>query len=710
MTAPPVLDAATTEGVAHFYASLGWRVVPIIPGTKHPRPTAWQDAATTDPVLIAEWWGHWPDHGIGLVAGPESDLLILDVDPAHGGDDSLADLEAEHSALPETVEAITGGGGRHLLFRWPTLPEGKSLGNSAGKLGPGLDIRAKGGQVVAFPTIHPDTGRRYEWEASSRPGETALAPAPEWLVALLLEDVVELPEGQIEDPSQAVDVRFAWDNYSQGPGANERAVELLMAQGWHSLRRDRSGTLYLTRPGKMPGKGSGVSIGRVAPGVVYCFTSEAPPLAAEHGYGLADLYAEIHHAGSRSHADAALVAAGWGAASYSVPPAEVHAYVAGEHARAVTMGLAAPEPQRTPGRFRVWSMAELNQSDLTLRWAVRGLIADPTYGMIAGELKTLKSYVAALLAASVASGQALFDRFTVDRQGPVLTYVGEGGRIPWTRRMQRIAQALDVDPATLMMDASFDVAAIDSPRFQVSFLADLEERAPALFLLDPYYAFHGSSVEASNLHQEGGLLASLSAPADAAGANLMVVNHFNQTGSGGGLKRITQSGSGEWVDSWLLLSHREVPEVAAGKFQLTMEIGSRQWGGSSWDLDLSIGRFDPETGTHDGKISWELRTAADPSSSPQARALEMVQAAPGELSKEEIAKGIGGRIADARRFVAAMEERGVIVPKLVERRRSDGKMMKVWAYFEGDSEKGRDVGSTASVPISGPWDAGWADS
>jgi hypothetical protein len=49
--------------------------------------------------------------------------------------------------------------------------------NSAGKLGPGLDIRATGGYVLAPPSIHP-TGRRYEWSVDCA---GAIAHAPSWL-------------------------------------------------------------------------------------------------------------------------------------------------------------------------------------------------------------------------------------------------------------------------------------------------------------------------------------------------------------------------------------------------------------------------------------------------------------------------------------------------------------------------------------------------
>src|SRR5262249_7331803 len=56
-----------------------------------------------------------------------------------------------------------------------------SIRNSAGKLGPGLDIRATGGYVLAPPSVHP-SGRRYEWSVDCA---NAIAAAPAWLLQII---------------------------------------------------------------------------------------------------------------------------------------------------------------------------------------------------------------------------------------------------------------------------------------------------------------------------------------------------------------------------------------------------------------------------------------------------------------------------------------------------------------------------------------------
>ena len=165
---------ATAGGDAHAaalaYAARGWSVIPIEPRGKRPL-LPWlefqQRLAAADE--IEGWFRHWPDANVGLVTGRVSGLVVVDVDPRHGGQASLERLRDEHGPLPRTVEAETGGGGRHLYFSYP----GALVHNRVGIL-PGIDLRADGGCVVAPPSRHP-SGRRYRWAEGSSPYDLPLA-------------------------------------------------------------------------------------------------------------------------------------------------------------------------------------------------------------------------------------------------------------------------------------------------------------------------------------------------------------------------------------------------------------------------------------------------------------------------------------------------------------------------------------------------------
>jgi hypothetical protein len=132
--------------------------------------------ATVNPDRILGWWSTTVVPNIAIACEP-SGVVVIDIDLRHGGDKSLAQLEAQRSAFPPTWTAVTGGGGRHYYFQ---APAAAAIKNSAGVLAEGIDIRGHGGYVVVPPSGHI-SGRRYTWHESRAPWETLLAPLPDWI-------------------------------------------------------------------------------------------------------------------------------------------------------------------------------------------------------------------------------------------------------------------------------------------------------------------------------------------------------------------------------------------------------------------------------------------------------------------------------------------------------------------------------------------------
>jgi hypothetical protein len=159
------------------YLALGWSVLPFRARSKRPA-VAWTDYQhrRSTGVEIRRWFAQIPDANVGIVTGMISGLVVLDIDPNKGGDTSLAQLERAHGPLPHTVEAITGGGGRHVYFAHP----GGLVRNKVGLL-PGIDLRGDGGCVVAPPSLH-QSGQHYLWLRGHEPGQCNLAPLPLWLL------------------------------------------------------------------------------------------------------------------------------------------------------------------------------------------------------------------------------------------------------------------------------------------------------------------------------------------------------------------------------------------------------------------------------------------------------------------------------------------------------------------------------------------------
>ncbi len=92
-------------------AARGWPVFPCI-GKKPATPHGVKDASL-DIEKINDWFGNGQTHNVAIATGAASGLLVLDVDPRHGGDVSLEALIDEHGDLPVTVQCETGGGGQH---------------------------------------------------------------------------------------------------------------------------------------------------------------------------------------------------------------------------------------------------------------------------------------------------------------------------------------------------------------------------------------------------------------------------------------------------------------------------------------------------------------------------------------------------------------------------------------------------------------------
>ena len=151
---------------------------------KHPRTLHGLKDATCEEPRIQEWWSQWPDANVGIVTGAKSGLVVVDIDPRNGGDDSFADLERTYGSLPKTIQSLTGGGGQHYFFQHP----GGSI--KSRPMAEGVDVKADGGYVVAPPSEH-FSGRTYAWEGSSHLDDIPLAQLPPRLLALLIKGNAE---------------------------------------------------------------------------------------------------------------------------------------------------------------------------------------------------------------------------------------------------------------------------------------------------------------------------------------------------------------------------------------------------------------------------------------------------------------------------------------------------------------------------------------
>ena len=154
-----------------YYANRGWLVLPLhgleggrcscgeancrSPG-KHPRSQHGVKDASIDANQINDWWKRWPDANVGIATGVVSNLVVVDIDPRNGGNESYAQLKLDlPGVFTEMVKVSSGSGGIHVYFQHP----GGHLPCRA-NMRPGIDVKADGGYIVGPPSLHI-SGARY---------------------------------------------------------------------------------------------------------------------------------------------------------------------------------------------------------------------------------------------------------------------------------------------------------------------------------------------------------------------------------------------------------------------------------------------------------------------------------------------------------------------------------------------------------------------
>lgn len=210
-------------------ARSGLPVFPVNSRTKAPlTPHGFHDAST-DEGVVRHWWTRSPSAMIGVPTGERSGIAVLDLDIKHdpNSGDILCDGEASLRTfmdrngwtLPDTVEAKTPRGGRHVYF----AHEPGFGSNANDRLG--IDCRGAGGYIVYPPSVKDD-GARYIWK--NPPGLFELAPAPAWLAQFFRTNT--LP-GLIE-PKLRREPSGDWQDFTAATSRPED-IERALYQEWN---------------------------------------------------------------------------------------------------------------------------------------------------------------------------------------------------------------------------------------------------------------------------------------------------------------------------------------------------------------------------------------------------------------------------------------------------------------------------------------------
>jgi hypothetical protein len=195
---------------AQVYLACDMSALPLTPLQKKPA-VCWTEYQTKrpKPEKLTEYWQKFPDSEVCFITGNVSGRIVVEIDPRHGGNESLAELEAELGILPATQTVITGrgDGGTHLHY---ACPKGKKIQSC--DLAPGVEIKAEGKMCVLPPSRHPVTLQPYTWLAEHSLN-AELTPLPEaWLKRLKSASKTQSKAKNREQVKQVLNTSYTSDS------------------------------------------------------------------------------------------------------------------------------------------------------------------------------------------------------------------------------------------------------------------------------------------------------------------------------------------------------------------------------------------------------------------------------------------------------------------------------------------------------------------
>jgi hypothetical protein len=165
------------------------------------------------------------------------------------------------------------------------------------------------------------------------------------------------------------------------------------------------------------------------------------------------------------------------------------------------------------------------------QWLVEELWTDQAVGILGGEPKCCKSFLALDVAVSVASGAACLRQFPVRRPGPVLLFPAEDSLAVVRQRLEGIAAAAHVPFASLPVHViTAPVLRLDTATDRQRLAHTVQQQRPILLILDPLIRLH--RVDENDATQIAALLSYLRQIQRQFQLAVMVVHHARKDSNG----------------------------------------------------------------------------------------------------------------------------------------------------------------------------------
>lgn len=274
--------------VFETYHAAGYSCLPVKRDKSPLLPSNWRNGFDADVFAQAE--------GIGIICGaPSNGLECLDFDN-HFGD--AKQILTKYLEIPEVAEVYrkhrlpiesTQRGGFHLLFRCTKNDGNKKLAqrlNTDKRPEALIETRGEGGYFVAAPT----------------PGYTVIrnditqtATISEIERAILIDNAVSLNEFYPVIRTEYESKDRPGDMYNDDPDSERQSAAILQEAGWTEVSPGR-----WRRPGKK--EGISATLGKVARGVFYVFSSNGWPFEPMKGYSPFQVLALLRYDGNFTRA------------------------------------------------------------------------------------------------------------------------------------------------------------------------------------------------------------------------------------------------------------------------------------------------------------------------------------------------------------------------------------------------------------------------
>ena len=276
--------------------------------------------------------------------------------------------------------------------------------------------------------------------------------------------------------------------------------------------------------------------------------------------------------------------------------------------------------------FPTRAPVELENRPRRQQWLIDGLWGRQAVGIVGGEPKCGKSFLALDVAVAVAAGVPCLRRFDADETGPVLMFAAEDAGHIVRARLESIARTAGTRFETL------DIAVIDVPALRLDHRADrqrlvetVERVRPRLLVLDPLVRLHG--VDENTVAEVAPILGFLRDLQRRFAAAVLLVHHARKSGAtrpGQALR-----GSSElhaWGDSNLYLRRRDRQilmtvehRAAPGLNDIEVELADHGKGPALRLRQVDTAEAAPQPETPEQRILKALAEADTPLSQRQIR-------------------------------------------------------------------------------------------